>query len=92
MKKPWPSRQPKPCPVFLPCFDLCLTMNSPNSEKLKDLNQAATIVSRLGKKCRDEELNRFDIAYRNMKQGVIDVNKLDYNSRHVGKTIEKLEK
>ncbi|XWS67108.1 hypothetical protein CRYUN_Cryun05aG0258600 [Craigia yunnanensis] len=61
-------------------------------EKLEDLNQVVTVVSRLGKKCIDEELNRFEISYHKMKQGIIDVSKLDFKSRNVGKTIEKMEK
>ncbi|KAK6231376.1 protein of unknown function DUF668 - like 5 [Theobroma cacao] len=61
-------------------------------EKLEDLNQAAAIISRLAKKCIDQELNRFEIAYHNIKQGIIDVSKIDYNSRNVGKIIDKMEK
>ncbi|OMO66399.1 hypothetical protein CCACVL1_21183 [Corchorus capsularis] len=78
--------------VFLNSDDESYLLGLACKEKLEDLNQAATVVSRLGKKCSDEELNRFDIAYHNMKQGVIDVNKIDYNSRNVAKTIEKMEK
>ncbi|OMO57609.1 hypothetical protein COLO4_35237 [Corchorus olitorius] len=81
-----------PSVVFLNFDDESYLLGLACKEKLKDLNQAAIVVSQLGKKCSDEELNRFDIAYHNMKQRVIDVNKIDYNSRHVGKTIEKMQK
>ncbi|XP_022748179.1 uncharacterized protein LOC111297846 [Durio zibethinus] len=61
-------------------------------EKFDDLDQAASIVSRLGKKCTVEELNRFEFAYHKIKQGIIDVSNLHFNSRNVGKIIEKMQK
>ncbi|GMI81069.1 hypothetical protein like AT3G23160 [Hibiscus trionum] len=61
-------------------------------EMLENLDQAAAIVSRLGKKCIDGELNKLDVAYHNMKQGIIDARHLDFNSKHVGKIIEQMEK
>ncbi|KAK8504763.1 hypothetical protein V6N13_141688 [Hibiscus sabdariffa] len=61
-------------------------------EMLENLDQAAAVVSRLGKKCTDGELNKLDIAYHNMKQGIIDVRHLDFNSKHVGKIIEQMQK
>ncbi|MBA0793589.1 hypothetical protein Gohar_017984 [Gossypium harknessii] len=61
-------------------------------EMLENLDQAAAIVSRLGKKCIDVELNKFDIAYHNMKQGIIDARTLDFNTEHVVKTIDQMEK
>ncbi|XVF76665.1 hypothetical protein PTKIN_Ptkin13bG0285000 [Pterospermum kingtungense] len=61
-------------------------------EKLEDLDQAATLVTRLSKKCVDEELNWFDITYHDMKQGISDVRDLVFGSRKVGKAIEKMKK
>ncbi|XVF08141.1 hypothetical protein REPUB_Repub06bG0200300 [Reevesia pubescens] len=78
--------------AFLNSTDESYLLGLACKEKLEDLNQAAIIVSRLGKKCISEELNRFEIAYHNMKQGIIDVSNLDFSSRNVGKIIEKIEK
>ncbi|XVE96919.1 hypothetical protein REPUB_Repub02eG0265400 [Reevesia pubescens] len=78
--------------VFLNSADESYLLDLACKEKLEDLNQAAIVVSRLGKKCIFEELKRFELAYHNMKQGIIDVSNLDFNSRNVGKTIEKMEK
>ncbi|KAE8719433.1 putative EF-TU receptor [Hibiscus syriacus] len=61
-------------------------------EMLENLDQAASVVSLLGKKCIDRELNKFDIAYHNMKQGIVDAQHLDFNSKRVGKIIEQMEK
>ncbi|XWS55634.1 hypothetical protein CRYUN_Cryun09bG0017800 [Craigia yunnanensis] len=78
--------------AFLNSTDESYLLGLACKEKLEDLNQAVTVVSRLGKKCINEELNRIEIAYDNMKQGIIDFSNLDFNSRRVGKTIEKMEK
>ncbi|XVE76411.1 hypothetical protein DITRI_Ditri12bG0170700 [Diplodiscus trichospermus] len=78
--------------AFLNSADESYLLGLACREKLEDLDQAVTVISRLGKKCIDEELNRFEIAYQNMKQGIIDVSSLDFNSRNIGKTIEKMEK
>ncbi|XP_039009033.1 uncharacterized protein LOC120137332 [Hibiscus syriacus] len=62
-------------------------------EKLEDLHRIAAVVSRLSKRCVNEELTRFEAAYQNMmKQGVIDISNLDFNSKNAGKIIEKMEK
>ncbi|XWS59854.1 hypothetical protein CRYUN_Cryun08bG0157700 [Craigia yunnanensis] len=78
--------------AFLNSTDESYLIGLACKEKLEDLNQAATIVSRLGKKCIVEELKRFEFAYHNIKRGIFDVNNLDFNSRNVGKIIEKMEK
>ncbi|XWS43753.1 hypothetical protein CRYUN_Cryun16bG0131000 [Craigia yunnanensis] len=78
--------------AFLNSTDESYLLGLACKEKLEDLNQAATIVSRLGKKCIVEELNRFEFTYHKIKQGIIDFSYLDFNSRNVGKIIEKMEK
>ncbi|XP_022765822.1 uncharacterized protein LOC111310626 [Durio zibethinus] len=78
--------------AFLNSTDESYLLGLACKEKLEDLNLAATIISRLGKKCIDEELNRFEIAYQNMKQGIFYDCNLEFNSRNVGKIIEKMEK
>lgn len=77
--------------AFLNSTDETFLLGLICQEKLEDLNQIASIVSRLGKNCTDEELIKFETTYRKMKQGAVDVSNLDFNSRHVGKIIEKME-
>jgi hypothetical protein len=62
------------------------------AERLEDLNQAAHTVSRLGQKCSDFGLNRFDIVYNDLKLGVIEISKLEFDTRGVQKIIERMEK
>ncbi|CAL5210972.1 unnamed protein product [Lathyrus oleraceus] len=62
------------------------------AERLEELDNAAAAVSRLGQKCSDLGLARFDLVYADLKLGVIDLRKLQYNSRNTYKIIEKTEK
>ncbi|KAL4323898.1 hypothetical protein GQ457_11G007350 [Hibiscus cannabinus] len=78
--------------AFLNSVDESYLLGLACQEKLEDLAHAVAVVSRLSKRCNDEELNRFDIAYHNMTQGIIDVGSVGFSSRNVGKTIEKMEK
>lgn len=61
-------------------------------ERLEDLNQAAVTVFRLGQKCSDFGINRFDLVYDGLKQGVIDLKELEFGSRKVQKVLNKMEK
>ncbi|KAK8561752.1 hypothetical protein V6N13_149094 [Hibiscus sabdariffa] len=78
--------------VFLNSSDENYLLGLAGKEKLEDLNQIASVVSRLSKSCVDEKLSRFEAAYQNMKHGIIDITNLDFNSRNAGKIIEKMEK
>ncbi|KAK5771669.1 uncharacterized protein LOC108464879 [Gossypium arboreum] len=78
--------------AFLNSMDESYLLGLVCKEKLEDLGHAVVVVSRLSKQCIDDELNRFEIAYHNKKQGIIDVGNVDFNSRNVGKAIEKMEK
>ncbi|CAK8574977.1 unnamed protein product [Lathyrus sativus] len=62
------------------------------AERLEELDNTAVTVSRLGQKCSDLGLARFDLVYADLKHGVIDLRKLQYNSRNTYKIIEKTEK
>ncbi|PIN07597.1 hypothetical protein CDL12_19833 [Handroanthus impetiginosus] len=63
-----------------------------SAERLEDLDRAANVVSRLGKKCDDFGLNRFDIFYMDMKLGIIDLGKLEYGTRVAAKKVREMEK
>ncbi|MBA0579590.1 hypothetical protein Gorai_021841 [Gossypium raimondii] len=78
--------------AFLNSMDESYLLGLACKEKLEDLGHAVVVVSRLSKQCIGDELNRFEIAYHNKKQGIIDVGNVDFNSRNVGKAIEKMEK
>ncbi|KAK8542018.1 hypothetical protein V6N13_137406 [Hibiscus sabdariffa] len=78
--------------AFLNSVDESYLLGLACKEKLEDLGHAVALVSRLSKRCNDEELNRFYIAYHNMTQGIIDVGNVGFSSRNVGKTIKKMEK
>ncbi|PIN17083.1 hypothetical protein CDL12_10275 [Handroanthus impetiginosus] len=62
------------------------------AERLEDLDRAVAAVSRLGKKCNDFELNRFDLVYADLKLGFIDFGKLEYGSRVIERKVQKMEK
>ncbi|KAL4340026.1 hypothetical protein GQ457_08G012670 [Hibiscus cannabinus] len=78
--------------AFLNSVDERCLLELACKEKLEDLGHAVTMVSRLSKKCVDEELIRFELAYHNMTRGVFDVRNVGLGSRNVGKAIEKMEK
>ncbi|XP_057808457.1 protein PSK SIMULATOR 2-like [Salvia miltiorrhiza] len=61
-------------------------------ERTEDLDHAAAVVSRLGKKCGDPWLNQFDLVYTDLKLGVLDFGKLEYGSRYAEKRVRKMEK
>ncbi|KAL2458148.1 Protein of unknown function (DUF668) [Abeliophyllum distichum] len=62
------------------------------AERLEDLDKAAIAVSRLGHKCSDFGSNRFDPFFTNLKLGIIDLEKLEYESKETAKTVDKMEK
>ncbi|XP_011094900.1 uncharacterized protein LOC105174477 [Sesamum indicum] len=62
------------------------------AEKLEDLDRAAAAISRLGKKCSDANLDRFDLVYMDLKLGIVDFGKSDYGSRVIEKKVQKMEK
>ncbi|KAF3643151.1 putative ribulose bisphosphate carboxylase/oxygenase activase 1, chloroplastic-like isoform X1 [Capsicum annuum] len=62
------------------------------AERLEDLDKAAAAVARLGHKCSDFGLNRFDLVYTDLKLGIIDFGKLEYGSKEIEKRVDKMEK
>ncbi|XP_049375923.1 protein PSK SIMULATOR 1-like [Solanum verrucosum] len=62
------------------------------AERLEDLDKAAAAVARLGHKCSDFGLNRFDLVYTDLKLGIIDFGKLEYGSKDIEKRVFKMEK
>ncbi|XAR68920.1 hypothetical protein NMG60_11000335 [Bertholletia excelsa] len=62
------------------------------AERLEDLDRTASTVARLGHKCSDPVLNRFEFVYADLKLGLTNFGKLEYGSREVEKRLEKMEK
>lgn len=62
------------------------------AERFEDLDCAAAAVSRLGKRCNDSDLNRFDILYTDLKLGNVDFLKVGYGSKMVERKVHKMEK
>nr|XP_004515634.1 uncharacterized protein LOC101506729 [Cicer arietinum] len=67
-------------------------LNLAAAERLEELDKNAATVSRLGQKCSDLGLSRFDLVYADLKHGVIDLRKLQYGSRSANKIVEKTER
>lgn len=78
--------------AFLNSGDEGFLLNLAWAERLEDLDRAAAAVSRLGKKCNDVGLNRFDLVYREMKHGIVNFGKLKYGSGSSDRRIRKMEK
>ncbi|XP_027906398.1 uncharacterized protein LOC114165956 [Vigna unguiculata] len=70
----------------------CFLLNLAAAERLEELDTAADAVSRLGRKCSDSSLGRFDLVYADLKLGLIDLRKLVYGCRNSLKMISKMEK
>ncbi|KAF6151389.1 hypothetical protein GIB67_012249 [Kingdonia uniflora] len=60
-------------------------------ERIEELDRAAVAVIRLGKKCSDPGLDRFDNVYSDLKLGFINLGKLDLVSKEIEKNMEKME-
>ncbi|KAL8509003.1 hypothetical protein ACS0TY_016263 [Phlomoides rotata] len=78
--------------AFLNSGDEGFLLNLAWAERLEDLDRAANAVSRLGKKCSDFGLNRFDLVYREMKNEIVNLGKLKYGSGSSERRIRKMEK
>ncbi|KAK6943009.1 protein of unknown function DUF3475 [Dillenia turbinata] len=77
---------------YLNSEDERFLLNLACAERLEDLDHAANVISRLGRKCTDFGLYRFGEIYAELKLGVFDLAKLEYDSREIKKTVEKMEK
>ncbi|KAK2996339.1 hypothetical protein RJ639_026310 [Escallonia herrerae] len=78
--------------TYLNSKDVAFLMSLARAERLEDLDRAATAVARLGRKCSDSGLNRFDLVYTDLKLGTIDIGKLEYGSKEMQKRIDKMER
>lgn len=78
--------------AFLNSRDEGFLMSLACAEMVEDLDRAASAVSRLGKRCNNFGLNRFDLVYTDLKWGIIDVGKLEYGSRVNEKKLHKMER
>ncbi|XP_054782535.1 uncharacterized protein LOC129289793 [Prosopis cineraria] len=78
--------------VYLNSEQECFLLNLACAERLGELDIAAASVSQLGRKCSDAGLNQFDFVYADLKAGMINTRKLQFGSRSVLKSVEKMEK
>lgn len=78
--------------IYLNSRDERYLLSLAGAERLEDLNIAAEAVSRLGRKCTDLELVRFDLLYNDLKLGAIDTKRFEFGSKNVIKIVEKMEK
>ncbi|KAK3445216.1 hypothetical protein EUGRSUZ_A01293 [Eucalyptus grandis] len=78
--------------AYLNSRDERLLLNLACAEQLEDLEGAVDAISRLCARCSNRSLSRFDLVYADLKQGLIDIGKLDYGSRKVNRIVEKIEK
>ncbi|KAL0545120.1 hypothetical protein IC582_020263 [Cucumis melo] len=67
-------------------------LNLACSERLEELNNAASSVSRLSRKCADLGLTRFDLLFSDMKLGIFHSVKSDPGFKNVAKLISRMEK
>ncbi|KAK3008940.1 hypothetical protein RJ639_014884 [Escallonia herrerae] len=78
--------------MYLNSKDVAFLLSLACAERLEDLDRAATVVVRLGRKCSDFGLNRFNLVYTDLKLGTIDMGKLEYSSKEMPKRIDKMER
>lgn len=62
------------------------------AERLEDLDRAAAAVARLGRKCSDFGLERFNLVYKDLKLGIVSSGKLRYGSTAAERKIRKMER
>ncbi|KNA15206.1 hypothetical protein SOVF_100100 [Spinacia oleracea] len=79
--------------AFLTSNDEGFLLTLACAERLEDLDRAANAVSRLGQRCSDYGLLRFVQVYKDLKNGHLNIHKLNnYGSKEMEKSIEKMEK
>lgn len=78
--------------AFLTSSDEEFLLSLACAERLEDLDRVAAVVSRLGKKCNESWLNRFDLVFTDFKLGIVDYGKLEYGSRCAERKVLKMEK
>ncbi|CAI8612700.1 unnamed protein product [Vicia faba] len=78
--------------VNLNSHDECFLLNLACAERLEDLNLAAAAVSRLGSRCSNKSLTHFDAVYADIKNGAVDLKKLEFGTKNVEKLIEKMDR
>ncbi|XP_004492170.1 protein PSK SIMULATOR 3-like [Cicer arietinum] len=78
--------------AHLNSVDECFLLNLACAERLEDLNLTAAAVSRLGSRCTNKCLSQFDAVYADIKNGAMDLKKLEFGTKNVEKVIEKMEK
>ncbi|KAG7033823.1 hypothetical protein SDJN02_03548, partial [Cucurbita argyrosperma subsp. argyrosperma] len=78
--------------AYLNSKDKEFLLNLACSERLEELNNAASSVSRLSKKCADLGLARFDLVFSNMKDGIFNSVKSNSGFKNVAKLIGRMEK
>ncbi|KAK3033808.1 hypothetical protein RJ639_034379 [Escallonia herrerae] len=77
--------------TYLNSKDVAFLLSLGCAKRIEDLDRAATAVARLGIKCSDFGLNRFDLVYTDLKLGTIDMGKLEYGSKEMQKRIDKMK-
>lgn len=77
---------------YLNSKDEGFLLNLACAERLEDLDRSATAIARLGQKCSEFCLNRFDQVYTDLKLGFVDLAKLDYSSKGTEKIVAKMER
>ncbi|CAL5192134.1 unnamed protein product [Lathyrus oleraceus] len=78
--------------AHLNSLDECFLLNLACAERLEDLNLAAAAVSRLGSRCSNKTLTNFDAVYADMKNGAVDLKKIEFGTKNVEKVVDKMEK
>ncbi|XP_010257113.1 PREDICTED: uncharacterized protein LOC104597338 [Nelumbo nucifera] len=78
--------------AYLNSTDEAFLLNLACAERIEELDRAAIVVARLGRKCFDPGLNGFEQIYSDLKLGLIDLTKLDFGSREIEKITDKMEK
>ncbi|XP_019186501.1 PREDICTED: uncharacterized protein LOC109181206 [Ipomoea nil] len=78
--------------AFLNSDDDNLLFSLACAERLEDLDKTTAAVARLSHRCKDYELNRFDLVYTDLKLGIVDFGRLEYGSKDTQKKVEKMEK
>ncbi|XP_042505615.1 uncharacterized protein LOC122082208 [Macadamia integrifolia] len=77
---------------YLNSKDEAFLFNLACAERIEDLDRCAMAVARLGKKCSDPALCSFEDVYSDLKFGAINIGKLDFSSKEIDKSIDKMEK
>lgn len=77
---------------YLNSADESALLRLAGEERVEELDRLVLVVARLGRRCHHPSLQKFDLAYHDLKQGYVDFPRLGFPLSKLGRKIARMEK